>query len=118
MSTRTEDLVGNPPGQTPRNIVLRHYSLVEGARRRGWRWRQIGEALGLTESSMKRAFARIHRQVQAGRIDPEALKGPPVGTPAPTKRRQTPETRTRPQAEEQNSETLRAMGVEIIGESK
>lgn len=117
---RLEDLAGLPPSATPRTTVLRYYHLIEGARRRGWRWHAIAAALELSEPAAKKAFARVQRQIAAGRLDPEALKGPPPPTPnpAPAKRRQILETQARPQAEEQNAETLRAMGVEIIGESK
>lgn len=116
MSTNVQDLAGLPPGETPRAIMLRHYSLVADARAKGWRWRAIAEALGLSEPSAKRAFWRVRRQIQLGRIDPEKLKNPSsAGKPGRSSRTAQPARQHRPQSEQTNTTTLAEMGVEIIG---
>lgn len=69
-----KDLAGAPPGQNPRDTVLRHFETIRDARALGWRWKPIAEALGLTESAAKRAFSRVDRQVRLGRIDLGALR--------------------------------------------
>lgn len=74
MVTKLEDLAGPPLGEDPRDVVIRHFNTIRDARARGWRWRPIAEALGLTELAVKRAFSRVDRQVRLGRIDLDALR--------------------------------------------
>lgn len=94
-----QDLGGAPPGARPRSRVLRHYQLVEGARARGWTWGEIGSVLGLSGDAARRAYLRVQRAVEAGKIDRDALaraekppprKGQGPTRPSPQAQRQEP----------------------------
>lgn len=51
-----------------RSVAANHYIAITEARRAGYTWKEIGQALGMRPKQVRDAYIRASRAIEAGRL--------------------------------------------------
>ncbi len=121
--TRLADLASNyPPGSRGLGIlVLREYAQITSARRHGWSWADIAQAMDLDAQKAKplaEAYRRVTQRIASGQLTAPPARGVPAPRPSAAdltrERLQRPPPGAAPKTPEQNAAALAASGVKVI----
>ncbi|MHB8388301.1 MAG: hypothetical protein ACYDBH_01815 [Acidobacteriaceae bacterium] len=116
------DLAQNyPPGSRGLGIlVLREYAQITSARRHGWSWADIAQAMDLDAKKAKplaEAYRRVTQRIASGQLTAPPARGVPAPRPsaeATRERLQRPPPGAAVKTPEQNAAALAASGVTVI----
>ena len=109
-----------PPGSRGLGIlVLREYAQITSARRHGWSWADIAQAMDLDAQKAKplaEAYRRVTQRIASGHLTAPPARGVPAPRPSAVtgERLQRPPPGAAPKTPEQNAVDLAASGVTVI----
>lgn len=113
--------INYPPGSRGLGIwVLREYAQITSARRHGWSWADIAQAMDLDAQKAKplaEAYRRVAQRIASGQLTAPPARGVPAPRPsaeATRERLQRPPPGSAPKTPEQNAADLVASGVKVI----
>lgn len=114
--------INYPPGSRGLGTrVLREYAQITSARRHGWSWADIAQAMDLDARKAKplaEAYRRVTQRIASGQRTAPPARGVPAPRPsaaeATRERLQRPPPGAAPKTPEQNAAALVASGVKVI----
>lgn len=110
-----------PPGSRGLGtLILREYAQITAARRHGWSWADIAQAMDLDAQKAKplaEAYRRVAQRIASGQLTAPPARGVPAPRPSADltrERLQRPPPGAEPKTPAQNAAALAASGVKVI----